>query len=315
MVTTAEELSQITGLPLAQLKRDFVAHDEFRVRVPRPFLKRVKQGDAQDPLLLQVMPQAVELDKVPGFGPDPLVEQAAEIPGLLHKYKSRVLLIVRPGCAVNCRYCFRRHFPYPEHQNNKARWQQALDYIARQSEVNEVIFSGGDPLMASDDQLDWLIGQIEGIPHVRRLRFHTRFPVMIPSRITDGLCQRLEHSRLKVVMVLHCNHANEIDDDLTQAMARLRQSKVHLLNQSVLLAGVNNTLEAQVDLSEALFAAGVLPYYLHLLDRVDGAAHFDVPEAQAQELVRSMLAELPGFLVPKLTREEAGKPSKTPISI
>ncbi|MBW8192552.1 EF-P beta-lysylation protein EpmB [Neiella marina] len=287
----------------------------FPLRVPKAFVEKMRKGDANDPLFRQIWPDDAEFEHVPGYQLDPLQEHDSPVPGVIHKYKSRLLLVVRGGCAVNCRYCFRRHFPYGDNKPTEHHWQPAIDYIEKHSELNEVILSGGDPLMANDQQLSQLLDQLEQIPHLKRLRIHTRLPVMIPERLTLGLKQRLQTSRLQTVLVLHINHPNEIDERLQSSLAPYKQAGIWLLNQSVLLAGVNNNAATLVALSEALFDAGVQPYYLHLLDPVAQTAHFDMPEAHAQQLVHSMLAQLPGFLVPKLVREIAGEASKTPLDL
>ncbi|MCE2570608.1 EF-P beta-lysylation protein EpmB [Motilimonas eburnea] len=314
-IKTPQELIKILNLDEQDFAAGFAARQSFPMLVPLPFVAKMAAGDKNDPLLRQVMPLEQELLQVPGYLLDPLEEHDTVVPGLLHKYQSRVLFIVKGGCAVNCRYCFRRHFPYQDNSPNKQQWQAAIDYISRHSEINEVILSGGDPLMAKDEHLDWLLTQLEQIPHLTRIRIHTRLPVVIPSRLTPELLSRLQTSRLKAVMVLHINHANEIDHTLRQGLQQARAHNITLLNQSVLLRGVNDSSQALVALSEALFAADVLPYYLHVLDKVAGAAHFDVPESQAQALIQAMLKALPGFLVPKLVREVAGEASKTPIDL
>ncbi|MBP2169476.1 EF-P beta-lysylation protein EpmB [Erwinia toletana] len=287
----------------------------FALRVPRAFVWRMKKGDPQDPLLLQVLTAQQEFIDAPGYSTDPLDEQSSVVPGLLHKYNNRALLLVKGGCAVNCRYCFRRHFPYQDNQGNKRNWQNAIDYIRQHAELDEIIFSGGDPLMAKDYELDWLISQLEAIPHLKRLRIHSRLPVVIPARITEGLCQRLAQSRLQVLLVTHINHAQEIDDELRQGMQMLKRAGVTLLNQSVLLRGINDRASTLADLSNALFDAGVLPYYLHVLDKVQGAAHFYVPDSEARAIVRELLAMVSGYMVPKLAREIGGEPSKTPLDL
>ncbi|GHA29498.1 EF-P beta-lysylation protein EpmB [Oceanisphaera arctica] len=313
--TSPEQLLQYLQIDATPWQPGFKARRLFPMRVPRPFADKMRQGDAQDPLLRQVLPLGEEFEQVPGFVTDPLDEHDSALPGLLHKYESRVLLVVRGGCAVNCRYCFRRHFPYADNSPGREGWREALDYIAAHPEINEVILSGGDPLMAKDEHLDTLITDLEAIPHLKRLRIHTRLPVVIPARLTESLLQRLDQSRLQVVMVLHINHANEIDDELTARLAPWRRAGITLLNQSVLLAGVNDDTEALCQLSERLFEAGVLPYYLHQLDKVAGAAHFAVDDNTATALLAGMLARLPGFLVPKLVREIGGEHSKTPIDL
>jgi L-lysine 2,3-aminomutase len=313
--TSPEQLLHYLQIDAAPWQSGFQARRLFPMRVPRPFADKMRPGDAQDPLLRQVLPLGEEFEQVPGFVADPLDEHDSALPGLLHKYESRVLLVVRGGCAVNCRYCFRRHFPYADNSPGRDGWREALDYIAAHPEINEVILSGGDPLMARDDHLDSLITGLEAISHLKRLRIHTRLPVVIPARLTEALQQRLGQSRLQAVMVLHINHANEIDDELTARLVPWRRAGITLLNQSVLLAGVNDNADALCQLSERLFEAGVLPYYLHQLDKVAGAAHFAVDDNEATALLAGMLARLPGFLVPRLVREIGGEYSKTPIDL
>ncbi|KJZ04737.1 EF-P beta-lysylation protein EpmB [Pseudoalteromonas piscicida] len=315
VVTDPQELLNILGLHDQFDARDFAAKRLFPMRVPRPFIAKMRHGDRHDPLLLQVLPVHQEYLTEAGFSKDPLEEQDAPVPGLLHKYRSRVLLMLKTGCAVNCRYCFRRHFPYQDNQVNKRTLEPVFDYLRAHPEINEVILSGGDPLMAKDDMIAWVLEQLEAIPQIKRLRIHSRLPVVIPARVTEELCQRLAKSHLKVILVNHINHANEIDDTFKAAMQRLKQANVTLLNQAVLLKGINNDVAAQAQLSEALFDADILPYYLHLLDKVEGASHFDVEEHEAKAIMAELLEVLPGFLVPKLVREIGGQPSKTPIDL
>ena len=287
----------------------------FPLKVPVGFVARMKARDPRDPLLLQVLSSAREDVVVPGYVRDPVAENGAAIPrrGLIHKYHGRVLLLVAGGCAVHCRYCFRRHFPYDENRNNRRQWHEALRYIEADGSIEEVILSGGDPLVATDAHLRELVDQIAAIAHVRRLRIHSRLPIVIPERVTTGLLGAITPTRLQTVMVVHCNHANEIDGAVARSLATLRQHGITTLNQAVLLRGVNDSAPAQVALSEALFAAGVLPYYLHLLDNVQGAAHFDVPEDEARALMAQVAARLPGYLVPKLVREVAGADAKAAL--
>lgn len=287
----------------------------FPLRVPRAFIARMEKGNPDDPLLRQVLTAQDEFITAPGFSTDPLEEQHSVVPGLLHKYRNRALLLVKGGCAVNCRYCFRRHFPYAENQGNRRNWQAALDYIALHPELDEIIFSGGDPLMAKDRELAWLIAHLEAIPHVKRLRIHSRLPIVIPARITEALTELFTQSRLQILLVNHINHARELDDEFRTAMARLRRAGVTLLNQSVLLRGVNNNARALADLSNALFDAGVMPYYLHVLDKVEGAAHFLVSDDEARTIMRELLTLISGYMVPKLAREIGGEPSKTPLDL
>ncbi|MBB6545188.1 EF-P beta-lysylation protein EpmB [Thalassotalea piscium] len=315
VVTDPKVLLEMLAISPDLYIEHFKARTLFPVRVPRPFIARMTKGDINDPLLKQVMPLSDEFVLTEGFTSDPLEEHDTVAEGLLHKYKHRVLMIVKAGCAVNCRYCFRRHFPYQDNSPNKQRWQAALDYIKRHKEVTEVIFSGGDPLMANDEHLQWLINQIEAIAHVTRLRIHTRLPVVIPQRITTTLITMLAQTRLKATMVLHINHASEIDQHFISAINLLRNSRIPLFCQSVLLKGVNDNADTLCHLSEQLFDNGIQPYYLHMFDKVQGAAHFEVPEKEAVGIVKEMMAILPGFLMPKLVREIAGETNKTPINL
>ncbi|HEX2668548.1 MAG TPA: EF-P beta-lysylation protein EpmB [Gammaproteobacteria bacterium] len=286
----------------------------FPLRVPRAFLARIAKGDPADPLLRQVLPLGEELAAAPGYSRDPVGDlPSVAAKGLLHKYQGRVLLITTGACGVHCRYCFRRHFPYAEENARSGEWKEALDYLAADRSVREVILSGGDPLALNDERLAALERSLSAIPHIRRLRIHTRQPVVLPSRVDEALLGWLKASRLQKVMVLHVNHAREIDAAVKEACARLRGAGVTLLNQTVLLRNVNDSADALEALSEALFEAQVLPYYLNLLDPVEGAAHFDVPEAEALALLDAIRARLPGYLVPKLVREVPGAPAKMPV--
>lgn len=316
VITDPDELLHLLNIDAdAQLLAGREARRLFALRVPRAFAARMKKGDPNDPLLRQVLTAQEEFIAAPGFTTDPLQEQQNALPGLLHKYRNRALLLVKGGCAVNCRYCFRRHFPYSENQGNRRNWQAAVDYIAAHPELDEIIFSGGDPLMAKDNELDWLITALEVIPHLKRLRIHSRLPVVIPARITDTLADRLERSRFQVLLVNHINHANEIDPAFCAAMQRLKRAGVTLLNQSVLLRGVNDSAQTLAALSNALFDAGIQPYYLHVLDKVQGAAHFMVNDDEAREIVRELMTLVSGYMVPKLTREIGGEPSKTLLDL
>lgn len=315
VVTDPQKLLEMLNIETKIYLQHFKARQLFPVRVPLPFIKKMEKGNINDPLLQQVMPLSSEFLITKGFVADPLGEHDTAVEGLLHKYKHRVLLIVKSGCAVNCRYCFRRHFPYADNSPNKVRWQKALNYIELHEEITEVIFSGGDPLMANDEHLAWLVEQIEQISHVKRLRIHTRFPVVIPSRITPYLVALLSKTRLKATMVLHINHSNEIDEELSASLELLRAARIPLFNQSVLLKGINDQAEILTELSEKLFDNGIQPYYLHMFDQVQGAAHFDVQEKQAVKIVKKMMTILPGFLMPKLVREIAGEANKTPINL
>ena len=316
VVTSPDELLQLLNVDAdANLLAGRDAKRLFALRVPRAFIARMAPGNPNDPLLRQVLTSQEEFIHAPGYSTDPLEEQHSVVPGLLHKYSNRALLLVKGGCAVNCRYCFRRHFPYAENQGTKRNWQKAMEYIAAHPELDEIIFSGGDPLMAKDHELDWLLTQLESIPHIKRLRIHSRLPIVIPARITDTLVARISASSLQVLLVNHINHANEIDTAFRRAMKSLRMAGVTLLNQSVLLRGVNDNARTLADLSNALFDAGVMPYYLHVLDRVQGAAHFMVSDEEARAIMRELLTLVSGYLVPKLAREIGGEPSKTPLDL
>jgi EF-P beta-lysylation protein EpmB len=313
-ITDPGALARALGLDPALFPAAGQASELFRLRVPLSFVGRMRRGDPADPLLRQVMPLAAELADRPGFGPDPLAERAAfKAPGLLQKYQGRALLIATGACAINCRYCFRREFPYAEQIGNAAL-SQALEAIAADPSIEEVILSGGDPLTLSDARLRSLTDQLASIRQLRRLRLHTRLPVVLPSRVDAGLLTWLRDLPWPVAIVLHANHGNEIDAEVRAACAGLRAAGASLLNQSVLLHGVNDSVVALSDLSQRLFEAGVIPYYLHLLDRVRGAAHFEVPEATAQQLIGQLAATLSGYLVPRLVRELPGGPAKITVA-
>ncbi len=312
-ITDPETLLRELDLPLDLLPATLRASQAFRLRVPRGFVARMQRGDRDDPLLRQVLPLGEELLDIEGYSDDPLEELSAmPVPGVLHKYQGRVLLTSTGACAVNCRYCFRRHYPYPE-ANPHRQQRQTLDYLRANPEISEVILSGGDPLTLSDAKLARLVAALEMLPSVERLRIHSRVPVVLPERVDTALLDWLQATRLRVVVVIHSNHANEIDAAVHAALQKLQSAGVTLLNQSVLLRGVNDRVEALAALSEALFATGVLPYYLHQLDPVQGAAHFKVDERTAKSLIKQLAGSLPGYLVPRLVREEPGHPAKTPV--
>lgn len=283
----------------------------FPLRVPREYVARMRQGDPHDPLLRQVLPLAEECLMTEGFSVDPVGDFASMVvPGVLHKYQGRVLLTVTGACAVHCRYCFRRHFPYADANPAIDQWRAALEYIAGDNSITEVILSGGDPLTQSDRRLSDQIRSLESIPHLRRLRLHTRVPIVLPDRVNGELLAWIRRTRLKTVIVLHVNHPQEIDASVRLMAGTLKDSGVELLNQSVLLRGVNDRAETLASLSEQLFDAGVLPYYLHMLDRVQGAGHFEVTETVARSLMLELNQRLPGYLVPRLVREIPGMPGK-----
>ncbi|WP_148863489.1 EF-P beta-lysylation protein EpmB [Marinobacter fonticola] len=304
------------GLPLDLLPGAQAGARLFSIRVPYPYLDRMEYGNPADPLLRQVLPLGDEMLASPGFVPDPLNESDhTPQQGLIRKYRSRALLMVTGTCAINCRYCFRRHFPYGDHRQSPDARSQALATLHDSPEINEIIFSGGDPLAINDQRLAAWSEDLAAIPHLKRLRIHTRLPVVIPQRIDDTFMRWFGDNPLQKVVVLHINHAREIDANVHNAMQRLRSAGVTLLNQSVILRGVNDSVDTLRELSESLFDAGILPYYLHAFDPVEGAAHFDVSDDRARALVRELLGQLPGFLVPRLVREVPGKASKTPLNL
>lgn len=284
----------------------------FPLRVPHSFVARMKKRDPNDPLLRQVLPLAAENSSPPNYLDDPVGDlDATTAPGLLHKYRGRALLITTAACAIHCRYCFRRNFPYSDHHAGSDHWQGALQQIGRDTSISEVILSGGDPLAIRDHKLAALVTALEKIPHLKRLRIHTRLPVVLPQRICTQLLQWLTRCKLDIALVTHINHPNEIDRELREAMSRVRNiNGVTLLNQSVLLRGVNDRAETLIELSEKLFSCGVLPYYLHLLDRARGTAHFDLPREHASALYRTLHARLPGYLLPRFAEEIAGAQGK-----
>jgi EF-P beta-lysylation protein EpmB len=308
------ELARLLELPADSLDAGADADDRFPLLVPRGFVARMQKRDPVDPLLLQVLPTRREQIAAPGFGPDPVDEQALARSGGIRKYPGRALLIATAACPVHCRYCFRRDFPYAEQTAARADWEPALAAVARSPELTEVILSGGDPLSLDNERLARLLTRIEAIPSVRTLRIHSRFPVVLPERIDRGLVALLGATRLETVVVLHANHPAEIDESVAAATARLKPVTPALLNQSVLLAGINDSVATLKQLSERLLTAGVLPYYLHLLDRVAGAAHFEIAENAAIALVAEMRRQVPGYLVPRLVRERPGELSKTPVA-
>jgi len=310
-ITDPAELLAAVGLGDEWLPAARAAARLFPLRVPRGFVARMRSRDPHDPLLRQVLPLAEECLAVEGFGADPVGDLSAmAVPGVLHKYRGRVLLTATGACAVHCRYCFRRHFPYAEANPVADQWCQALNYIAGNDSITEVILSGGDPLSLSDRRLADLARRLEAIPHLRRLRLHTRLPIVLPERVTDELLGWLSATRLKTAVVVHVNHANEIDASVITALAGLKSTGAELLNQSVLLRGINDSVEVLTTLSEKLFEAGVFPYYLHQLDKVQGAAHFEVGESVARCLMAALNRQLPGYLVPRLVREIPGAPGK-----
>ena len=313
-VTEPHELLELVGLGHLAAELLPASATGFAMRVPRAFIARMRHGDPTDPLLRQVLPLAAELDEVPGFGIDAVGDLSSRVgAGVLHKYQGRALLIATGSCAVNCRYCFRRHFPYAQETAATNRWREAIAHIRADATIEEVILSGGDPLALATAKLAELTEALRDVPHLRRLRIHTRLPIVLPERVDEELLTWLGQLSWPVAVVLHANHANELDESVAQACARLRGVGASLLNQSVLLRGINDDADTLAALSQRLFACGVLPYYLHQLDRVAGAAHFAVDDARARGLIDSLRGHLSGYLVPRLVREIAGESAKTPL--
>ena len=307
-------LLQRLGLDPATMALSEAALTQFALRVPEGFVARMRHGDPHDPLLRQVLPIDDEMQRVPGFSLDAVGDGAAKkATGVIQKYRGRALLVATGSCAVNCRYCFRRHFDYGAENAARGGWDETVQAIAEDSSLDEVILSGGDPLSLATHKLGELTDALRGIAHIRRLRIHTRLPVVLPERVDDELVDWLASLPWPLAIVVHANHANEFDGSVDAAMARLRGTGAQLLNQAVLLRGVNDSVEALAALSERSFAAGVLPYYLHQIDRVEGVAHFEVDDARAKELMAALTARLSGYLVPKLVRELPGDPSKRPV--
>lgn len=307
-IRSSHALAQALNLP----ENSYLNEPDFPVRVPLSFLSKIKLGDLQDPLLLQILARPEETHSDANYLDDPLAETTFnKVPGLLHKYHGRVLLTVTQACAIHCRYCFRRNFDYKSNNPGQAGWENALRYIQNDTSIREVILSGGDPLSLTDSALETLVNRLEAIPHLDILRLHSRTAIVMPSRITAGLARLLHRTRLNVTLVTHCNHPNELDTEVMGAMLKLKRAGLVLLNQSVLLAKVNNNLDTLCNLSRALFGMGILPYYLHLLDKVKGTAHFDVKQEEALALIKGMQTQLPGYLVPRLAREDVGMPHKT----
>ena len=315
LITDPLELLETLQLsPDQLLSGAILASEKFKLRVPRAFVGKMSIGDPLDPLLLQILPHHLELEDHPGFVTDPLgEEQANQQPGVLHKYKSRFLLTLTGACAVHCRYCFRRHFPYQENLPKNEDWLNIKQYIQDQPDINEVILSGGDPLTLSNRKLALWIERLESIPQIHFLRIHSRVPIVIPNRIDEELISLLKNSRLRIILVVHSNHAAELDDFTCSKLSALVQHQITVLNQAVLLKGVNNSAQLLVDLSYRLFEAGVMPYYLHVLDKVKGAHHFDLSPEEINLIYKEVLENLPGYLVPKLVREIAGEKNKTPL--
>jgi EF-P beta-lysylation protein EpmB len=308
---TIDDLCSYLQLSPADLPVSATVANAFPLRVPLSFAARMEKGNPHDPLLRQVLPVEKEMVVYPGFSNDPVGDlPAATQASVIHKYHGRVLLINTGSCAINCRYCFRRNFPYADLQLGKQKENTAIQYIEEDTSISEVILSGGDPLLLNDSRLSSLIERLNNIKHLKRIRIHSRLPIVLPARITDELISTLLASTKQIIIVVHCNHANEINERVIAACKTLKKNGITLFNQSVLLKGINDNAEILCELSEQLFSHGIIPYYLHLLDKATGTGHFEVSEAEALALIRQVQATLPGYLVPKLVKEEAGAASK-----
>lgn len=316
VVTNPNDLLELLQLEPGQVGLYSLDSVSFPFRVPREFVARMQPGNPRDPLLLQVLPSKQELLAMPGYSHDPLQEQQVnKLPGLIHKYRGRVLLTITGSCAINCRYCFRQNFSYEQNNPGRFGWQKIIDYVAADPTINEVIFSGGDPLVAKDNLLLQIIEPFSKLPHIKRLRIHTRLPIVIPQRITSSLINVLINSGLQIVVVVHANHPNEIDFSVGESLRSMQIAGITVLNQSVLLKNVNDNAQVLADLCERLFENGCLPYYLHALDKVAGSAHFDVHSTRAKKIVWELSQLLPGYLVPRLVREVPGVGAKVPIDL
>lgn len=315
LITDPAELLNILQLSPAQLLSGAIlASSQFKLRVPRAFVDKMRVGDPLDPLLLQVLPHHLELEQHAGYVTDPLGEEAAnQLPGVLHKYKSRFLLTLTGACAVHCRYCFRRHFPYQANLPKENDWLAMQQYLLDHPEINEVILSGGDPLTLSNRKLALWFERLESLPQIKTLRIHSRVPIVIPHRIDDEFLQLLANRKFQIVLVVHANHANELDDFTCAQLKSVAAQQIWVFNQAVILNKVNDSAACLVDLSQRLFQAQVMPYYLHVLDKVQGAHHFDMQPEKIDLIYQELLASLPGYLVPKLVREIAGENNKTPL--
>lgn len=296
-------------LELGSLERNLLIHrPDFPLNLPYRLAEKIEKGTLQDPILRQFLPLKEELNVINGFQQDPLQEKAVkESPKLLHKYEGRALLVTTSACAMHCRYCFRQHFPYETAKG----FEEELKLLRADESIRELILSGGDPLSLSDSTLEALFRDLEKIPHLRHLRFHTRFPVGIPERIDESFISLLATLRFRLWFVLHINHPREVDSELVARLAELQKIGVVLLNQTVLLRGVNDSVAVLKELSQTLVEAGILPYYLHQLDRVQGAHHFEVEQEIGLQIMQELTASLPGYAVPRYVQECGGAASKS----
>lgn len=314
-ITDPQELLTLLELDMNLLPAAIKAAGLFPLIVPRSFVARMQRGNPNDPLLRQVLPLEAETHEVPGYSTDPLQETKFNpLPGLLHKYHGRVLITFVGTCGINCRFCFRRHFPYGNNNPGTAGWDKIIEYIARDSSIQEVILSGGDPLVATDKMLQNFTDKLNSVPHIKRLRLHSRMPIVLPERITPSFIEWISSLKQKPILVVHCNHPQELSPEVTAAMDLLQKARVVLLNQTLLLKGINDHVDILAELNESLFAAGIQPYYLHVLDKVQGTAHYDLSLTTAQQLYTALLSRQSGYLVPKLACEQPGAPAKTLLS-
>lgn len=308
-IRDSSQLLQALGLP----KTDHV-DSQFPTLVPKSFLQRMVSGDPNDPLLRQVLVDSRELIHVPGFVADPVGDTAAKLTdGVLQKYEGRALLVTTGACAVHCRYCFRREYPYQNEPRRMEDWQPAIELLSKDTSITEVILSGGDPLMLTDIRLTELCHQLDAIPHLQRIRFHTRLPIVLPDRVTSEFISLLTSLRCQAIVVVHANHGNEIANDCVESLQRLVRAGIPVLNQAVLLKGINDTADELVELCTRLVNIGVMPYYLHQLDRVNGSAHFEVQTEHGLQLIKQISQRLPGYAVPKFVQEVEGQLNKTPV--
>lgn len=315
LITDPKELLTLLNLDLSLLPAATLAAKYFPLKVTQSFIARIEKGNVNDPLLKQILPLDLELNSVEGYTSDPLQEKNTNpVPGLLHKYHGRVLLTLTGACAIHCRYCFRRNFPYNENNPGRQGWDAIFKYIDHDKNISEVILSGGDPLVMNDKLLTSFTEELSKIPHVKRLRIHTRIPIVLPERITDDLLTWLTNMRLDVCLVVHANHPQEINHEVKTALLKLKHAGISVFNQSVLLRGINDDPKTLITLSQTLFTAGVIPYYLHVLDKVQGTKHFDLPRKRALDLHQALIQQLPGYLVPRLVCEEPGMTAKTWLS-
>lgn len=310
--TDWKKLVDFLQLDLDSPKARLLTHSSFPLNLPLRLAQKIQKNCWNDPVLIQFLPTTEEEKESPLFVLDPVEDEAfRKTPKLLHKYQARALLLSTSACAMNCRFCFRRNFAY---ETTEKKFEKELQEIRLDTSLSEILLSGGDPLSLGHTQLESILKELEQIPHVKRIRFHTRFPLGIPERIDADFLKLLGGCEKQIIFVIHCNHAHEFDDTILESLRQIQRLGVIVISQSVLLKGVNDTVEALEELFLLLINNGILPYYLHQLDRVQGAIHFEVPETTGKELIAELQKRLPGYAVPKYVKEEAHKPHKTPIT-